>query len=300
MGQRYIGVYQRPAPPKRPVGLGLSKTIQKPSVPMHEIEAQATAVMENIAARRKQGRPSVNERPMTPAERQARRRASQSRERAIRETLQIGDAHGKSHAEAKSGGYDSAKLDTIHGVREIEFFETDEGVETHVGRHVRAAEGESNAADEQTTSEILNSGESSTHRGGFEQHAGQGIRVRDLQIGDEESNRRRFAENELREMVEEYFASPVDKAPSANWVAKHIGNISVQHHERPSISRKCKLCGDSMEFIEDAQDHLRVDHRETIDEWFKSLSPRREFRDMEDFVTIVMPRKRRKPSGSKG
>jgi hypothetical protein len=309
-GRQRIGPYQRPAPPKRPLGLGASKAIQKPAISVHEIRAQEQHLLDDIKANgnvlgltakvRKPGRPSVYEQPMTPAERQARRRAFQSREKAIRETLKVGDAHGKSHAEAKSGGYDSSKLDTIEGLRAVEFDDTDSGEGVHRGRHVRAAEGESNAADEQTTDEILNSGESSAHRGGFEQDAGQGIRVRGLGIGDEESNRRRFTEGELRKMVEEYFASPVDKAPSANWVAKHIGNISVQHRERPSITRTCKLCGDSMEFIEDAQDHLRIDHRETIDEWFKNLLPRREFRDMEDFVTIVTPKKYRKLGGSKG
>ena len=298
MGQRYIGVYQRPAPPKRPLGLGFPKTIQKPPIPMHEIEAQARAVMENVSARRKPGRPSINERPMTPAERQTRRRESQSREQAIREALQIGDAHGKSHAEAKSGGYDSSKLDTIQGLRDVEGLE-DDGCSSS-GRPVRAAEGESNAADEQTTDEIVNSGESSYHHGGFEGNEVQKIRVRGLSIGDEESNCRRFAENELKKMVGEYFASPVDKTPSASWIARHIGNNSVQRHERPSITLTCKLCADSMEFIEDAQDHLRVDHRKTVDEWFKNLVPSREFRDMRNFVTVVMPRKRRKPRYSRG
>src|ERR1700730_10897541 len=132
MGQRYIGVYQRPAPPKRPPGLRFPKAIQKPLIPLHEIEAQARVVMENIAGRRKPGRPSINELPMTPAERQARRRASHSREQAIREALQIGDAHGKSHAEARSGGYDSSKLDTIQGLRESEG--TDDGTGDFTGR----------------------------------------------------------------------------------------------------------------------------------------------------------------------
>jgi hypothetical protein len=296
MGQRYIGVYQRPAPPKRPLRLSLPRTIQKPPIPMHEIEAQARAMMENIAPRRKPGRPSINEQPMTPAERQARRRKSQSRERAIQEALQIGDAHGKSHGEVRSGGYDSQKLDTIQGLRDVEGRE-DSGA-TIGGRHVRAAEGESSAADEQTTDEILNSGESAAHRAGFEENAVQRIRLRGLGIGDEECNRRRFTEIELKKMVEQYFTSPAEKTPSARWIAKHVGNISVQRHERPSITLTCKLCADSMEFIEDAQDHLRVDHRDTIDEWFKSLVPRREFRDMVSFVTVVMPRKCRKPRNS--
>ena len=296
MGQRYIGVYQRPAPPKRPPGLSLARTIQKPPIPMHEIEAQARAVMENVASRRKPGRPSINERPMTPAERQARRRESQSREKAIQEARQIGDAHGKSHGEAKSGGYGSSKLDTMQGLRDVEGLE-DDGSSSR-GRHVRAAEGESNAADEQTTDETLNSGESSAHLGRLEQNSVQRIRVRGIRIGDEVSNCRRFAESELKKMVGEYFTSPVDKSPSAHWIAKHVGNISVQRHERPSITLTCKLCADTMKFIEDAQDHLRVDHRKTIDEWFKKLVPAREFRDMRDFVTVVMPGKCRKPRRS--
>jgi hypothetical protein len=261
---------------------------------MHEIEAQAATLMENIAARRKPGRPSVNELPMTPAERQARRRALQSRERAIREVLEIGVAHGKSHAEARSGGYDSKKLDFMQGQRDVEGMDDFGGGSR--GKYVAAAEGESNAVEEQTTNEIWNSGESSVHRDGFEQHTVQRIRVRGIRIGDEESNRRRFAENELREMVWEYFTSAAsDKTPSASWIARHKGNTSVQRNERPSLTLTCNLCSDLMEFIEDAQDHLRVDHRTTIDEWFKKLVPVREFRDMGDFVTVVLPRKCVKP-----
>jgi hypothetical protein len=222
---------------------------------MHEIEAKALVVMQDIAAKRKRGRPSINQQPMTPAERQVRRRASQSEQPAIRETLQIGDATGKDHAEAESGGYDSLKLDTLEASVD------DDGIDRGRWRHVPAVK--SGTAD-------------------------------DLQIGDEEANRRRFAGSELRKMVGEYLTSP-EKSPSASWVAKHSGNNSVQHHVPPAITLTCKLCADSMESIEDAQDHLRVDHRTTIDEWFRNLEPRREFRDMGDYVTIVMPRKYTKP-----
>ena len=104
--RKHIGPYQRPAPPKKPLGLGAPRAVQQPAVAMHEIEAQAQVLLRDMIQKvRKPGRPSVHDEPMTVAERQARRRAFQSREQAIRETLQIGDAHGKSHAEARSGGY---------------------------------------------------------------------------------------------------------------------------------------------------------------------------------------------------
>jgi hypothetical protein len=281
--QKRIGPYQRPAPPRKPLGFGTSKSVQKPAVPMHEIEAQARAVIETaLGAARKPGRPPINGQAMTAAERQARRCELES-------LRQIGAAHGKSHAEVKSGGYDSTKIETIYGLREIEFQGMDDGLETHVGRQVRAG-GESSAAHEQTTDEVLNSGESSVHRGGLERHEVQEIHVRGLQFGDEESNRRRFAENELKKMVEEYFTLP-DSSPSASWIAKHVGNISIHNHARPSITLTCKLCADSMDSIDDAQDHLRVDHRKAIDAWFRNLVPRREFRDTTDFVTVVTPRR---------
>jgi hypothetical protein len=297
MEARYVGVYQRPSPPKRPLGLNSPKIIQKPPVAMHEIEAQARAVMKDIAAStRKPGRPSLGERPMTPAERQARRRALQSREQAIREALKTGDAHGKSRAEANCGGYDSVKLDTIYGSREIEFRETEDGIETHVGRRIRPA-GASSECDEKSYQDLRDAG-GSFHRGGFDCQETEETRVDGLQIGNEESNRRRFAQEELAKIVGRWFTSPTDKTPSASWVAKHIGNTPLQSRGRLSITFTCNQCGESMESIEDAQDHLRVDHRDAIDEWFKNLTPRREFRDMGDFVTIVMPRKSRKPSSS--
>jgi hypothetical protein len=54
-----------------------------------------------------------------------------------------------------------------------------------------------------------------------------------------------------------------------------------------------------MEFIEDAVDHLRVDHRTDIDEWFRHLEPPREFRDMGGFITVVLPRKCKRSLDSK-
>ena len=294
MQPTHVGVYQRPAPPKRPLGLNSPKTAQKPLVPLHEIEAQARTVIESIVtARRKPGRPSINERPMTPAERQAKRRADQAREQAIREALEIGDAHGKSHAEARSGGYDSQKLDTMEGLRELEGGVDDEGVERGKRKRV-APKGESSVSDEKSYQDVLDSGGSFHRGGGLEPEGVEENEVCDLQIGDEESNRQRFAESELRKMVGEYFTSP-EKSPSASWTAKHSGNNSVQHHVHLSIALTCKLCADSMESIEDAKDHLRVDHRTNIDGWFRTLMPRREFRDMENFVTVVMPRKRTRP-----
>jgi hypothetical protein len=292
--RKHIGPYQRPAPPKRPLGLGASKAIQKPAVPMHEIQAQEQRLLEDIKANgnvlgltakvRKPGRPSVYEEPMTPAERQARRRAIQVQERGVQDALKINGGHGKSHAEVKSGGYDSTKMDTIYGLREVE--------ENMGGRHV-CPKGQSSASDEKTYGDVFNSGESSFQRGGFEQEAVQRVTVRGLRFGTEEYNRQLFASEELKKMVGEYFTlPPVDKTPSASWVARHVGNISVQRHERPSFTLTCKVCGDEMEFIEDAVDHLREDHKKIVTEWFRRLEPPREFRDMGNFVTVIMPRKR--------
>lgn len=293
MRHKRIGPYQRPAPPKRPLGLRAPKTIQQLPVSVHEVKAKASELEEALVKERenRRGRPTINERPMTPAERQAKRRALQARELAIQAVLQVGDAHGKCHAEARSGGYDSDKMDTIYGLRQMEFDETEDGVETHRRRHVHAAEGESSAADELTTDEIFSSGESSFHRGGLDLGDVQKIRVRGLRIGDEESNRRRFAEEELKKMVAEYFTSPTDRAPSAFWLAKHNGNITIQNHERATIKHTCELCGDSMNSAEDAVDHLRVDHRDAINAWFSRIEPPREFRDMRSYVTIVKPKK---------
>jgi hypothetical protein len=317
MKPKHVGVYQRPAPPKRPNSKWVQlpsgqwfkfKTpvggycplapIQKPAIPLHEIEAQVRDTLEDIqafaeqdfAVDRKPGRPAIHGQAMTAAERQARRRALQSQDQAIREVLRTGDAHGKSRVEAKSGGYDTAKIDEIMGQQFAE--ENEDG--DHVGRHVRAAEGASSASDEETSKELANSGEFDIRTDEV-----QCIYVRGIQIGDEQRNRRLFAEGELRKLVDEHFTSPT-VARSPHWTARHNGNTSVERYSPPSITFTCKLCTDSMESIEDARDHLRADHRGIINAWFEKLQPRREFRDMGDFVTIVMPRKRRKPLGSNG
>ncbi|MGC2769070.1 MAG: hypothetical protein WB607_26455 [Candidatus Acidiferrum sp.] len=295
MRAKYIGPYQRPAPPKRPLGLNSRKTIQKPAAPMHEIQAQEQRLLEDIKANgnvlgltakvRKPGRPSVYEEPMTPAERQARRRALQARSRDIQETLKIGDSYGKSRGEAKSGGYSSEKIDIMIGLQDFK--------ESIGGKRV-SPRGTSSCSDEKTYEDSFDAGEFDPRGGAFESGGAQRIHVHGLQFGDEESNRRRFAEEELRKMAEKYFASPeVYTTPSASWVARHIGNVSVRCHERPSITMSCTMCGESMEFIDDAIDHLRVDHRKTINDWFKSLEPPREFRDMGVFVSVVNPRKRK-------
>jgi hypothetical protein len=284
-----IGVYQRPAPPKRPLGLNVAKTIQKPAIPLHEIEAQANAVMDDVlATARKRGRPAINEQAMTPAERQARRRALQLRERAIQEVREIGDAHGKSHAEANTGGYDASKLEMMYFLGG----ENDDGVER--GRAGRVtADGESNTAHEQSTDEILNCGESSFHHyGRFEAHQVQEVRVRGLRIGDEESNRRLFAEDTLGRMVGEYFDVEVT-GKTFSLIRRHIGN-NTSAREALETTYRCKLCADAMQLFSEAKDHLRVDHRKIIDEFFKKLQPSREFRDMGSYVTIVMPRQHKK------
>ena len=99
--QKHIGPYQRPAPPKTPLGLSTPKTIQKSAVPMHEIEAQAQVLLQGMIQKaRKPGRPPVHQERMTAAERQARRRG-------IQEALRIGEAHGKAREEVASGGWAS-------------------------------------------------------------------------------------------------------------------------------------------------------------------------------------------------
>lgn len=252
--RKRIGVYQRPAPPKRPLGLHRPGAVQQPQIPLHAIEAQANALAESIVlhnfyggGKRKPGRPSVNDRPMTAGERQARRRELQARERGIQEALAIGDDHGKSRGEARSGGYDSTKLATMIGIRATEYLDFGDS-EAHVGRRVRPAGG----ADKQS------------------EHGAEGVHVKGLRYGNEETNRGLFAEEQLGMMVEAYF------------------NCDREHVE---MTFACRLCGDSMGSIEDATDHLRVDHRQTIDEWFKRLNPPREFRDMGRYITIAVPRK---------
>jgi hypothetical protein len=288
--RNHIGPYQRPAPPKRPLGLGASKAVQKPAVPMHEIEARTKVVLQGMIEKvRKPGRPSVHEEPMTAAQRQARRRAFQSRERAIRETLQIGDAHGKSRAEIKSGGYDAAKIDTMYGLG-VDM--DDDGIERVVSTRCVVADGESNASHEQSYDDIFNSGESSFHRGGFEGHEVERIQVHDLRTGTEELNRQAFAWGILEKLVEEQFESVVTaKAPFL--VQRHVGGIACSQGT-PEIIYTCRLCGDRMESVDDATDHLRVDHQKLIRERFACLNPPREFRDMGSFVTVVIPRSRKK------
>jgi hypothetical protein len=280
--RKHIGPYQRPAPPKRPLGLGASKAIQKPAVPMHEIQEQQQRLLDDIKASgnvlgltakvRKPGRPSVHEQPMTPAERQARRRELQARDKAIRDTRNIGVGHGKSRLEAASGGYGSTKLDMLEAMC------TDDGTMTKGWRRVSPKP----AGDECGSND---DSEASSHK----------VQVRGLQFGDEKSNHRRFAEDELKKMVGEYFALPgAVKTPSAHWVSRHVSNGTVQPQCSQLLTLSCKVCGDVMESIDDATDHLRVDHRKAIDEWFRRLVPSREFRDMGDFITVVMPRRSKK------
>lgn len=276
--RKHIGPYQRPAPPKRPLGLGASKAIQKPAVPMHEIEARAQRLLEDIKANgnvlgltakaRKPGRPSVYEEPMTPAERQARRRAFQARERGIQDALRITDGKGKSRLEAASGGYGSTELDILGAALCVD----DEGTMTAGYRRVSPKP----AGDD---------GEASAHK----------VRVRGLQFGDKKSNRRRFAADELKKMIGECFASPkVFTTPPAHWVARHIPNGTVAQQCSSLLTLDCKMCGDVMGSIDDATDHLRVDHRDLISGWFARLDPPREFRDMGSFVTVIIPRERKK------
>jgi hypothetical protein len=191
---------------------------------------------------------------MTPAERQTRRRG-------IQEALQITDATGKSREEAASGGFGSTKLDTL-AVQE-----NDEGNGTIGWRRVAPRP--------------MSDDRQSLHA----------VHVRGLRIGDEDSNRRLFAENELRKMVEEYFASPT-VSPLAHWVSRQVSNVAVQQSS-PSLTLTCKACGDAMESVGDAADHLRTDHQDLICGWFGRLHPPREFRDMQSYVTVAMPRRRK-------
>jgi hypothetical protein len=257
--RNHVGPYQRPAPPKKPLGLGASKAIQKPAVPMHEIEAQAQVVLQGMIEKvRKPGRPLVHEEleePMTAAQRQARRRG-------IRDALMIGDGEGKSGAEAASGGWGSYEIDRLN---------IDD--EPNYSRRVRPKP----AGDDSKLSSKL------SHK----------VQVGGLRIGNEEVSRRLFAEGELRKMVWEYFESPT-VSPSAQWISKQIANTPIQLQRPTSLVLSCRACGDVMESIDNATDHLRVDHRKLISEWFALLNPPREFRDTGFCVTVVMPRKRKK------
>ncbi|HSY31864.1 MAG TPA: hypothetical protein VLA42_07735 [Verrucomicrobiae bacterium] len=221
---------------------------------MHEIEAEAKIVLQGMIARvRKPGRPLVNVEPMTAAERQVRRRC-------IQEALRVGDAHGKSREEAVSGGWGKYELDRFSA-------NVDEGLSPTTGGGKRVSPRP--ATDDGKSHKV--------HVGG-------------LQIGDENANRRLFAENELSKMVGEYFVSPTVN-PSAHWVSRQVSNVVVQQPS-PSLTLTCKVCDDVMQSTSDATDHLRVDHRKLICAWFARLNPPREFRDMGSFVTVVIPRKR--------
>jgi hypothetical protein len=258
--QKHIGPYQRPAPPKTPLGLSAPKTAQKSAVPMHEIEAQAQVLLQGMIQKaRKPGRPAVHQEPMTPAERQARRRAAQKRDQGIQEALRIGNAHGKSRVEAASGGWGKFELDRFSA-------NIDEDI--HGGHRVKPRPGSD----------------------GYKSHK---VHVRGLQFGDEESNRRLFAENELKKMIGEHFESPTVN-PSAQWIARYVSNNAVTQRDSQSLTLSCKACSDVMESMCDAEDHLREDHKELISEWFARLNPPREFRDMRSFVTVAVPRSRRK------
>jgi hypothetical protein len=249
--RNHVGPYQRPAPPKRPVGLGASKAVQKPVVPMHEIEAQAQVVLQGMIEKvRKAGRPSVHQEPMTAAERQAR-------SRGIQEALRITDATGKSHAEGASGGRGSYELDPV-----------------------------SIFVDEPSQGSRVNPSPAADDRKSHKVH------VRGLQIGDEDTNRRLFAEDELSKMIGEYFESPTVN-PSAQWVIRHVSRVAIQQQCSPSLTLTCKVCGDVKGSMDDAADHLRIKHRKLICEWFKRLNPPREFRDMGSYVTVAIPKRRK-------
>jgi len=284
-----IGPYQRPAPPKIPIGLRSAKVAQKPQAPLHETEERAQALLRGMIQKVvKPGRPPIHDGPMTPAERQARRRG-------IRDALKLGDAHGKSHAEIKSGGYDAAKLDTMYGLG-VDWSD-DSGTATRGWRQV-AARGNSNASQEQSYEELFNSGESDFHRGGFDGSQAERIHVSGLRTGTEESNRQQFAEDMLEKLAGEQFESVV-MAKSPSFVQRHVGSVACRQGA-PETTYTCKLCGDAMNSIGDAKDHLRVDHRKAIKEFFKALNPPREFRDMGNYVTVAIAGKRTKAVDSAG
>lgn len=260
--RNHIGPYQRPAPPKRPLGLNSSKAVQQPAVPMHEIEAQAEVVLQSIIedgrvlgiVARKPGRPSVHELPMTPAERQARRRG-------IQEALKITDATGKSRVEVASGGWGKTELDRFASCVDI---------------------GEEPGSRGSRVAPCPTADHGKGHK----------IQVGGLRTGDEEANRCLFAFSELEKMVREYFDSPT-VSPLAQWVARHVSSVAVQPQGSPSLSLTCKACGAVMESADHAINHLRVDHRKLISEWFARLNPPREFRDMGYYATVAMPRRRK-------
>jgi hypothetical protein len=219
---------------------------------MHEIEARAKVLL--------QGMIENVRKPGRPSVHEEPMTAAQrqARRRRIQEALRISNAHGKAREESESGGWGQFEIDRLGA------YDFDElGFGRRVSPHPTADDSKSHKAH-----------------------------VRGLQIGDEESNRRLFAENELRKMADEYFVSPIVH-PAAHWVAKHVSNVAVQQVCSQSLTLTCKTCGDVMESIGDATDHLRADHRKLISERFARLNPPREFRDMGSFVTVVIPRNRR-------
>jgi hypothetical protein len=291
--RNYIGVYQRPVPPKRPLGLH-APSVHTPVTAICEIRAQAAAIELAALEKRKRGRPTVNARPMTPAERQARRRENQRREEGIKEARRITDFTGKLHGEAKSGGYDSTKIDIVYGARSTE---VDYGG-AHRGRQVCPG-GASPKTDERDHGEVFSAGGSYHRAGGYVEAQTPAMDVCGPEPGDKASNRRRFAGEQLGKMVDVHFDSLVRETP--HWISRHHGNATSQSIERPVITLTCKLCGDSMDAIADAIDHLRVDHRKTINEWFACVelpsqfggtqSFEMEFRDMGRYVTYIVRRK---------
>lgn len=250
--RRHIGPYQRPAPTKKPLRLGTPKAVQQPAVPMHEIEARAQVLLEGMI--RKARKPG---RPSVHEEPMTAAER-QARQRGIQAVLRVSDAHGKSCEEAVSGGW---------GRYELDRFSVNVDEDIHGGHRVKPRP----TADD-----------GKSHR----------VQVCGLQIGDEDANRRLFAENELRKMIGEHFVSPTVN-PSAHWITRHVSSVAIQQPCSPSLTLTCKACSDVMESIDDAVDHLRVDHRKLICEWFARLNPPREFRDMRSYVTVILPRKRK-------
>jgi hypothetical protein len=120
------------------------------------------------------------------------------------------------------------------------------------------------------------------------------VHVRGLRFGDKNANRRLFAESELGKMVGEHFTSPEVK-PSARWVARSVSNAAVQQSvSQVVVSLTCKSCGENVESVSDATDHLRASHRNLICDWFARLNPPRTFRDMGVCVTVTTPAKRKR------
>src|SRR5207248_3349143 len=190
--------------------------------------AQAQVVLQGMIKKvRKTGRPSVHEEPMTAAQRQARRRG-------IQEALRITDANGKSREEAVPGGWGATELDRVYGDR---------------------------GDDESSSHPTTGGGRQVKPRPSSDDGKSHIVHVSGLRIGDEDTNRRLFAEDELRRMIGKYFESPTVK-PSAQWVARHVSSVAIQQPCSPSLTLTCRVCGDVMGSMGDSADHLRVDHRD--------------------------------------